>query len=101
MPGGHGDQRRVDDELKAFYSVIERVDMLGQQVTIMFGEGHPIDAAYTDCSRALGAIGEAVGLRRHGQRADSMQPDIERAVEQLFGAHRRFLQAAHEAIGVR
>ena len=114
------------EELKAFQTAAQRVDLLEQQVTIMFGQGHPVAAAYTACGEALSRVARAsyqipalheydARLQeeiRHGSIDASEEPttdelyrqyarDIVEGFEQSDDAHRRFLEAAHEAIGVR
>ena len=61
------------DEINAFQDLARKVDLCAQQVTIMFGKGHPVDTAYSECAEALGRILRAAllipDLLKSGARA--------------------------------
>ena len=113
------------EEAKAFEEVVVQADVLQQQIAIMFGRGHAVTTTYTECMDALRRIVRAEQMipgliedmsdTRPGLSAtadevsaeDSLKDfkecrwDILYGLERVDDANRRFVGAAHKAIGVR
>ena len=93
------------EEITAFHDAGHAADLLGPGVRMMFGDGRPVADAYTECLQRIDRIELGASMIRDmrvGDRDFSMWSDaVIGGLKEAKDAHRRLLEAGHEAIGVR
>jgi hypothetical protein len=91
------------EKMAAFHDAGRGADLLGPGVRMMFGDGRPVAEAYADCLSALNRIARGANMIRGigDQDYSEYAEDVMEGFKEAEAAHRRLLEAGHEAIGVR